>query len=295
MLVRNNDLLNSNATYYAVFAELTTSAVTSVEAASVKFNYYTGDDDIDVSELMNSMMAYDSKGIKKIGGTNVFIGKKGVKLGTEELTGWITLTLDKPTAVKRVVVDATAFGGDNCSIRVLAGRTMIDRVHSPAANMEYVAGEPVVSNTIKVAISEKHKHSYISKITVYEEENGTYSNYSTSCEGTATDSPIIVPVNNENLLITRDHINIDIDEYKPLAYTVAPYDKKSQSVTWTTSDPSVAIVSSKGMVLGISNGTATITGTATDGGYTATCEVKVGRDAPEELVFTGMFENRVKS
>ena len=296
VLVRNNDLLNSNATYYAVFAEQTTSSVTSVEAGSVKFNNYTGDDDVDMSDRMDDMMAYDNKEIKKVGGTNIFVGKKGAKLGADELTGWITLTLDKPKAIKKVVIEATAFEGDqDCSIRVLAGRTMIDGIHTPAASMEYVAGEPVVSNTVKVAISEKRKHVYISKITVYEEENGTYSNYSTSCEGTATDSPIIVPVNNENLLITRDHINIDIDEYKPLVYTVAPYDKKSQSVTWTTSDPSVATVTSKGLVLGISNGTATITGTATDGGYTATCEVKVGGDAPEELVFTGMFENRVKS
>lgn len=59
-----------------------------------------------------------------------------------------------------------------------------------------------------------------------------------------------------------------------LRATVSPSgaDKK---VTWTSSDPSVATVSSTGKVTGIKAGTATITAATVDGGYTAACQVTV--------------------
>ena len=48
-----------------------------------------------------------------------------------------------------------------------------------------------------------------------------------------------------------------------------------QTGTWTTSDAGVATVSVGGLVTGVSAGTATITFTSTDGGFTATCVIAV--------------------
>lgn len=50
----------------------------------------------------------------------------------------------------------------------------------------------------------------------------------------------------------------------------------SSALTWTSSNPAVATVSSTGLVTAVAKGTATITVTTEDGGYTATCTVKVG-------------------
>lgn len=48
-----------------------------------------------------------------------------------------------------------------------------------------------------------------------------------------------------------------------------------QTGTWTSSDTDVATVNSSGQVEAVAVGTATITFTSTDGGFTAECEVTV--------------------
>ena len=66
-----------------------------------------------------------------------------------------------------------------------------------------------------------------------------------------------------------------------LTATVTPNNASDQSVTWESSDPSVATVSSTGLVTVAAGATvgsrATITVTTNDGHYTATCLVKVPR------------------
>lgn len=51
-----------------------------------------------------------------------------------------------------------------------------------------------------------------------------------------------------------------------------------QTGTWTTSNASIATVNASGLVTGVGAGTATITFTSTDGGFTATCSVVVIAD-----------------
>ena len=54
-----------------------------------------------------------------------------------------------------------------------------------------------------------------------------------------------------------------------------PVDTGNKNINWTTSDSSIATVSSKGVVTAVSTGNATITATTVDGGFTATCDVAV--------------------
>lgn len=65
---------------------------------------------------------------------------------------------------------------------------------------------------------------------------------------------------------------------KTLTATVTPSDATQKSCNWTTSDSSVATVTSAGKVTAVNYGEATITVTTVDGGYTAQCIVTV----PEE-------------
>ena len=61
-----------------------------------------------------------------------------------------------------------------------------------------------------------------------------------------------------------------------LTATVTPSNATNKSVTWSSSDESVATVSSEGVVTAVANGTATITATTADGtNLSASCEVTV--------------------
>jgi glucuronoarabinoxylan endo-1,4-beta-xylanase len=60
-----------------------------------------------------------------------------------------------------------------------------------------------------------------------------------------------------------------------LTATVSPSGATNQAVLWSTSEARVATVTATGQVAGVADGTAVITATTQDGGYTATCTVTV--------------------
>ena len=63
-----------------------------------------------------------------------------------------------------------------------------------------------------------------------------------------------------------------------LTATVNPSDAANQAVTWESSNQSVVTVSDDGTLTAVAMGDATITVKTVDGGYTATCAVKVRAD-----------------
>lgn len=78
------------------------------------------------------------------------------------------------------------------------------------------------------------------------------------------------------------------NETKELTATVYPTDAANKNVTWTSSNNDIATVDDKGLVTANAVGTATITATTEDGGYTDTCVVTVTNNATKEVT---MFVN----
>ena len=80
--------------------------------------------------------------------------------------------------------------------------------------------------------------------------------------------------------LDKDSLTLTEGETATLAATVEPEEAINKTVTWSTSDESVATVDANGTVTAVSAGTATITVTTEDGGFTASCEVTVERPSP---------------
>ncbi len=117
----------------------------------------------------------------------------------------------------------------------------------------------------------------------------TCGNVSASCYVTVVPTPV------ESIIISETSISLIEGECATLTSTVSPAEATDPSVTWTSSDESVATVSAEGIIIAIKAGTATITA-ASSNGLTASCEVTVSAkiiDATEILLNASNVELKV--
>lgn len=84
---------------------------------------------------------------------------------------------------------------------------------------------------------------------------------------------IIVAVSSVSL--NKETLAVSVGDTEQLTATIAPANASNKKVTWMSSAPEVASVSSTGLVTALSQGTATITVTTVSGSKTATCVVTV--------------------
>lgn len=80
--------------------------------------------------------------------------------------------------------------------------------------------------------------------------------------------------------LTPETLSMFVGESKNLTVVVEPYAAPNKSVTYTVSDPSVVTVSPTGKVTALKSGTATVTVTTVDGGFTDTCVITVIDELP---------------
>ncbi len=111
----------------------------------------------------------------------------------------------------------------------------------------------------------------------------TYVSHSTTPTGYATPSTDTINGYNsgggETISVTGVSLNtnstsVEAGKDVTLTPTVSPSNATNQVVSWSTSNSSIATVSG-GIVTGVAEGSATITVTTNDGGFTASCTVTV--------------------
>ena len=103
-------------------------------------------------------------------------------------------------------------------------------------------------------------------ITVTTEDGG----FTATCNVTVEAATVAVT----GVTVSPTSDSITVGETLTLTATVAPENATNKTVTWSTSEATVATVED-GVVTGVSAGNATITVTTEDGGFTATCDVTV--------------------
>lgn len=92
-----------------------------------------------------------------------------------------------------------------------------------------------------------------------------------SCSVTVTPAHIDV----SSVAIEPAELKVELTKTATLTATVLPADASDPSVSWSSSDPSVATVSAEGVVTGVALGATTVTVKTNEGGKTATCTVTV--------------------
>lgn len=88
---------------------------------------------------------------------------------------------------------------------------------------------------------------------------------------------VIAPVAASGVGLNKSSTIITLGYSEILEATVIPSEAANQNVTWSSSDQTIATVSSSGKVTAVAIGTAIITATTTDGGFTAACQVTVNK------------------
>jgi hypothetical protein len=119
-----------------------------------------------------------------------------------------------------------------------------------------------------------HAGTYYIKVTI-DKENYYYSDGKYELMIASS----VASVSVSGVRIDQTSVTLQEGETTDLTATVLPADASDPSVSWKSSDPSVATVSSNGRVSAVAAGTATITVTTSDGGYTAKCTVVVGKQS----------------
>ena len=92
----------------------------------------------------------------------------------------------------------------------------------------------------------------------------------------------------ESVSLSETSLTLTLGETEMLNSTLTPTNATVKTLTWTSSDTSVATVSPDGIVTAVSVGTATITVWASDGEHTATCNVVVKKVSVPEAIDLGL-------
>lgn len=112
-------------------------------------------------------------------------------------------------------------------------------------------------------------------------------------DGTVEDSGNLTEVDSDNYIAVTgiqlgcSELEMKIGEKGTLGAVILPANVTFNAIQWTSSDSSVASVNGNGAVTANSAGTAVITATTADGGYTATCTVTV---LPRPADYTSLDE-----
>ena len=115
---------------------------------------------------------------------------------------------------------------------------------------------------------------------LYAYKNGTTTITATATDGSGVTASCEVTVN-INYPVQGISLNHDAKTFTKagetlqLTATIYPDSATNKTVTWKSSDKTVATVDESGEVTAVGNGTANITATTEDGGKTATCKVTV--------------------
>lgn len=131
---------------------------------------------------------------------------------------------------------------------------------------------PVPANLIQTNNTITVDFQHIGEVNIVNLITWDFSKIPGRSEG-APDVPDPIAVTGVNL--TPASATINVNQTTTLSNNVTPSNAGNKGVSWSSSNTSVATVSSTGVVTGVAEGTAIITATTLDGGFTDTSSIAV--------------------
>ncbi len=102
---------------------------------------------------------------------------------------------------------------------------------------------------------------------------------------TAQSTVTVVHVTVTGVTVSPSTAAIGVGDTTQLTAVVQPSNAENKTVSWSSSDSSVATVSSSGLVTGVSEGAAVVTVATQDGGYEATANISVSASGKKKCMF----------
>ena len=191
---------------------------------------------------------------------------KGIKAGTATITCTSKVSGTKAT----------------CKVTIIDGNVSLDKKEvilekgSTVTLKATVYPETLEDKSVTWTSSDKSIATVTTKGKVKGVKAGTATITCTS-NATGLSATCKVTVINGTVTLNKTEAIIEKGKTTTLKATLTPTTLEDMSVTWTSSDKSIATVTSSGKVKGVGYGTATITCTSNATGVSATCQVTVGK------------------
>ncbi len=192
----------------------------------------------------------------------------GISLGNATITvttidGGHTNIVDIPVIIP---ITSLSINKDNTNLNIGAEETLIANV-LPDNATETVYWD---SSNREIATVDSN-----GKVTAISNGTSIIIAYTKGTKNTATCSVTVTTLPVSSISLDNTTLNIGVGDSRGLTATIMPANASNKAVRWTSSNPTVATVNSQGLVNGVNAGSAIVTATTDDGGYTATCNVEV--------------------
>ena len=205
------------------------------------------------------------------------INQNGVVTGIKEGEAKITVTTSNGKSaycyvqVKKETIEPTGISVSPSSKTIKVGETFtVDYSLTPSNATTTVTWS---SDNSSIASVNSSTGTVTGVSAGYTYINAKTTNGKTNWCKVTVESPVIKIT---SITLSTNSVTMDVSETKQLYETVYPSNATNKSVTWSSSNTSVATVSTSGYVFAKSAGTTTITCKANDGsGVSATCSVSV--------------------
>ena len=179
-----------------------------------------------------------------------------------------TLTGDV-TGTVNYKVTGVSLSPDTLTLKVGESKTLTPTITPTIATNQDVTWESSNTNVATVNNGTVTALSTGTATITVKTEDGEFTDTCTVTVNAADYVPV------ESVSLNKTSTTLTVGDTETLTATVQPDGASNRTVTWTSSNPSVATVDASGTVTAVSEGTANITVTTEDGNFTATCEVTV--------------------